>query len=176
MPAGMRGMAFIIRSFKKVVHTAESHIRRLPDRFMLPAGTACGFHHTQHSKGTCMGVDLLKRAARQRGATTRAPRGWIRRYHFDMGSGSGNRDCSGLDGLYNPRDCGYFVWCEYTDPTCVDSDCVNRATKIATVGIMSNTDETGTTVRRCPPGTVRTSFYDDGRGEGEGLSFCRNTH
>jgi len=134
-----------------------------PDRFMLPAGTACGFHHTTNSSSSCMGIDP---------GANKCPNGWIARRHFDMSSGDGNADC--LGGFF-PQHCGYFVWCEYTDPhkLCEDSDCVQSAVGFASVGIKSNTDPTGDTLRfGCPTGTGRTSFYDMGRGEGQGLSFC----
>ena len=133
-----------------------------PDRFMLPAGTACGFHHTQNSPanlstglGTCMGMDPGRNTC---------PDGWIARRHFDMSSGNGSRDCGTPEALGHPEACGYFVWCEYTDPykLCEGPDCVNRATRMATVGIRSDTDATGATLRpECPSGTIRTPFYDE---------------
>ena len=146
-----------------------------PDRLMLPAGTACGFHHTQNSPadlstgaGTCMGMDPGRNAC---------PKGWVARRHFDMSSGNGSRNCGTADALEHPEACGFFVWCEYTDPykLCTGAGCVDRATRMATVGIQSDTDATGATLRPiCPSGTTRTPFYDDGRPEGKGLSFCRN--
>jgi hypothetical protein len=147
-----------------------------PDRMMLPAGTACGFHHTQNSAadpstgvGTCMGQDPGRGLC---------PKGWVARRHFDMSSGNGSRDCGKDDALNHPEACGFFVWCEYTDPNklCTDPNCVARAARMATVRIQSNTDTTGATVRPfCPPGMTGTSFYDDGRPEGKGLSFCIGT-
>ena len=142
-----------------------------PDRFMLPAGTACGFHHTQNSPanlstglGTCMGIDPGRNAC---------PKGWIARRHFDMSSGNGSRDCGTSEALGHPEACGYFVWCEYTDPykPCEGQECIDRAKRMATVGIQGNTDATGATLLR-PECLSRTSFYDDGRPEGKGLSFC----
>ena len=147
-----------------------------PDRLMLPAGTACGFHHTQNSPanlstglGTCMGMDPGRNAC---------PNGWIARRHFDMSSGNGSRDCGTPEALGDPAACGYFVWCEYTDPykLCEGPDCVDRATRMATVGIQSDTDATGATLRpECPSGTIRTPFFDSGRPGGKGLSFCLNS-
>ena len=47
---------------------------------------------------------------------------------------------------------------------------------MATVGIQSDTDATGATLRpECPSGTIRTPFYDSGRPGGKGLSFCLNS-
>jgi len=148
---------------------------RTPDRFILPAGTACGFHHTQNSPanlttglGTCMGMDPGRNVC---------PNGWVARRHFDMSSGNGSRDCRPDEALGHPEACGFFVWCEYTDPhkLCTGPDCVNRVLRMATVGIQSDTDATGATLCPvCPPVTSRSPFYDDGRPAGKGLSFCRN--
>ncbi len=126
--------------------------------YSLPAGTACGFHHTQDSPAdtqtglhTCMGND----------AYVSCPSGWMKRSHFDDSSGS-----------------GHFAWCEYTDPNhlCTTAQCVAEAVNAGvTIGIYSNTDETGGTVLRnqaCPAGTQRTAFFDDGRSSGQGLSWC----
>lgn len=148
------------------------------DQLTLPAGTACGFHHTQHSLGTCMGHDPASL-----GAGGNCPDGWRVRYHFDMSSGRDNYDCRISDALYNPRYCGFFVWCEYIDPKGLckkDPDCVPRAIKFATVGIMNHVDSDDPTAQfgetkqpDCTPlGMVRTPFYDDGRPAGKGLSFC----
>lgn len=144
-----------------------------PDRLVLPAGTACGFHHTLNSPprdgaGTCMGIDPGRDSC---------PVGWIPRRHFDMGSGDGHADCNSLAGLLSGH-CHYFVWCEYMDPsnTCKDPGCLGAAVRTATMGIESNTDQSGATLRPvCPPGTTRTPFFDRGRGSGEGLSFCLNS-
>jgi hypothetical protein len=51
----------------------------------------------------------------------------------------------------------------------------SNAAKILTLGIQSNTDAEGVTVRpECPVGK-RSDFYDDGRPSGKGLSFCDST-
>ena len=104
------------------------------------------------------------------------PNGRVARRHFDMSSGNGSRDCRPDEALGHPEACGFFVWCEYTDPhkLCTGSDCVNRVIRMATVGIQSNTDATVTLCPSCPPFTSRSPFYDDGRSAGQGLSFCRN--
>jgi len=158
---------------KELLPEGGGSISRTPDRYILPEGAACGFHHTQNTPakdghGTCMGMDP---------GQNQCPNGWIARRHFDMSSGNGSFDCRKAEALLQPVACGYFVWCEYTDPykLCEDPDCVFRATRRVTVGIESNTDDTGAALRQeCPAGTIRTSFFDDGRPEGRGLSFCRN--
>jgi hypothetical protein len=136
------------------------------DQFRLPAGTACGFHETQNfagkhppkSQGTCMGMDPGVPVRSMKGEGN-CPIGWIARRHFDSSS-----------------DNGYFVWCEYTDPhNLCDPDCLQVAIRTVTVGIQSNTDDTGGTKRpECPPPTTRSHFFDDGRHAGNGLSFCSN--
>jgi hypothetical protein len=136
------------------------------DKFRLPRGTACGFHHTQNTPpqlvagertSTCMGNDP---------ASDGCPNGWAVKSHFDMSS-----------------DNGYFTWCEYQDPhgLCdTDPQCLVRARANGyAVGISSNTDATGVESggslhnAPCPsPGYVRTSFFDDGRDRDKGLSWC----
>jgi len=142
------------------------------EKFKLPRGTACGFHHTSNTPynylagrhSTCMGQDP---------ASGQCPRGWMAKSHFDMSS-----------------DTGYFVWCEYQDPHGLcdnDPKCIAsvRAGGFA-IGISSDTDANGvesgggliTTnppapgVVPCPIGFSRTAFFDDGRGAGWGLSWC----
>ena len=144
----------------------------LSDKFKLPRGTACGFHHTQNTpynsmaghQSTCMGQDP---------AFGQCPDGWAAKSHFDMSS-----------------DTGYFVWCEYQDPYGVcndDANCMaNAHTAGFAIGISSDTDGNGVEsgggpitadppgpgVVPCPVGFSRTAFFDDGRGPGWGLSWC----
>jgi len=70
----------------------------LSQRFVLPQGAACGFHHTYTSPGrTCMGLD----------PTYQCPDGWTqRRAHDADGSLIGAVTGTGQ----------YWVWCEYDDP------------------------------------------------------------
>src|SRR5262249_16812086 len=66
------------------------------DKFKLPSGTACGFHHTRNTpfnfmagpQSTCMGQDPAR--------TGQCPNGWIVRSHFDMSSGDGSAACGNL--------------------------------------------------------------------------------
>jgi hypothetical protein len=142
------------------------------DRFRLPRGTACGFHHTMNTpynilagpQSTCMGQDP---------AYGQCPNGWTARSHFDMSSGH-----------------GAFVWCEYEDQ---NNLCTNDPSCLATArangytfGISSDADSNGTEWNAppvlstpaqpgdvsCPEGFSRTAFFDDGRGAGWGLSWC----
>jgi hypothetical protein len=130
-------------------------------RFVLPRGTACGFHHTRNSPPsggvhTCMGLDPGAGAC---------PAGWVAKKHFDMSS-----------------DYGYWAWCEYQDPYgfCSDLTCINSALSAGfTCGVSSDTDGTGyggcagfDTRSGCPGGTVRAPFFDSGRGSGQGVAFC----
>jgi hypothetical protein len=143
--------------------------------FALPPGTACGFHHTQYRPASsygaiseCMGLDP---------ASHMCPSGWRLRHHFDMSSGDGLADCSDPANLNSPH-CGYYVWCEYLDPNnfCpVGSACEQAVAQDGyTIGLHSDVDPYGAGLRgtACPAGTYRSSYYDDGRGTGEGLSGC----
>lgn len=128
-------------------------------RFALPAGTACGFHHTQNTPanaatggGLCMGNDP---------ALGQCPAGWRARSHFDMSS-----------------DTGSFTWCEYLDPNgfCPNgSTCeLNAASAGYAIGVASDTDAAGNDVygTDCPAGLTRSAWFDDGRGAGQGLGSC----
>ena len=148
------------------------------DKFKLPRGTACGFHHTRNTpfidmagpQSTCMGQDPAKK---------QCPTGWVFKSHFDMSSGDGNAPCGDLQ---NQDHCRYFTWCEYQDPNGLcdnDPQCLvmARANGYA-VGISSNVDpngfETGGAGNNptCPVGFSRVHFHDDGRPTGQGLSWC----
>jgi hypothetical protein len=156
------------------------------DKFKLPRGTACGFHHTKNTpfnpnrghQSTCMGQDP---------AYGQCPVGWVAKSQFDMSSGDGTAACGNLQ---NESHCGYFVWCEYQDPHGLcDGDPACAATARANgyaVGISSDSDASGVEVGgplvatqpaapgavACPDGFARTGFYDDGRPSGFGLSWC----
>jgi hypothetical protein len=143
--------------------------------FALPAGTACGFHHTQNTPanatlgmGTCMGLDP---------ALGQCPSGWNLKYHFDMQSGDGTTDCNNPANLNSPH-CGYFVWCEYQDPnnfcpngSACEWDAINKG---YAVGVASSTYASGADYygQYCPAGSYRSSYYDDGMSAGQGVSSC----
>jgi hypothetical protein len=139
------------------------------DSFKLLPGTACGFHHTENSRGlTCMGLDP---------AEGKCPTGWIARSQFDMGSGKGNGPCGNWQ---NRQNCEYWAWCEYQDPhgLCAGShsgECDSAARDIGyTAGISSNVDSAGTAGFDCPAGWSRSPFFDTGRPSGRGLSWCKH--
>jgi hypothetical protein len=151
----------------------------LSDKFKLPEGTVCGFHHTQNTpfqmllgepKATCMGQDPASR---------QCPKGWVAKSHFDMSSGDGTQQCGDLQ---NQSHCGYFTWCEYQDPNKLcgsDPQCIASARAHGyAVGISSNTDACGVecggslSEAPCPVGFSRTRSFDDGRSAGSGLSWC----
>jgi predicted Ser/Thr protein kinase len=124
--------------------------------FILPAGAACGFHHTRNTPPsgplhTCMGID----------PGVACPPGWLAKSHADAHGSAGDK----------------FVWCEYTDPQIL---CENPACIAKTFGrglafaLSSDTDAAGFTDFdfACPTGYHRGPFMDDGRGSGLGLSAC----
>jgi hypothetical protein len=148
------------------------------DKFKLPRGTACGFHHTRNTpfnsmagpQSTCMGQDQA--------LTGQCPNGWSLRSHFDMSSGDGRAACGNLQ---NRDHCAYFTWCEYQDPNQLcdnDPQCLaNSRTGGFALGISSNVDPNGVEGGGagnppCPVGFSRVNFYDDGRSAGQGLSWC----
>jgi hypothetical protein len=94
-----------------------------------------------------------------------------------MSSGDGLVDCNDPASLSSAH-CGYYVWCEYQDPNnfCqVGSACEQNAVQRGfTIALHSNVDSYGTSLRgaACPAGTYRSSYYDDGRSAGQGLSGC----
>ena len=183
---GDRGLSASQGFYHQELTSVGGGIRGSSYSFILPAGTVCGFHHTQNTPtqkphmdpqkdnmlGTCMGADPSQNGC---------PSGWVPRRHFDMSSGDGSQNCNAgsATSVPYPEHCGYFAWCEYQDPLRFcdeDPNCIARATKMTTIGIQSNVDPNGGTVRpTCPNGTVRTSFYDSGRSSGQGLSFCSNS-
>jgi WSC domain len=129
------------------------------DRFALPQGTVCGFHHTRFfaPEWSCMGLD----------PAVACPAGWAKRRHFDMSS-----------------DDRAWVWCEYQDPNhlCTSAACIAAATSNGyTAGLSSTTDSTGwgkylgrsTKAAECPPGRSPTPFIDMGRPAGDGLGYCQ---
>jgi hypothetical protein len=131
-------------------------------RFALPKGTACGFHHSKNTPyssapdtnfiGSCMGGDPY---------INECPAGWNQRQHFDMSSTN-----------------GYFTWCEYTDPYgyCTNNlACLETARQMGLgLQVSSDTDATGGSSygNTCPTGWARTGYFDDGRGATWGLSWC----
>jgi hypothetical protein len=146
------------------------------DKFKLPRGVACGFHHTKNTPPTS---DRVHRAdlsdptnfvwqstcMRKRIEDEGCPNGWDIKSHFD----SRSQDA-------------HFKWCEYQDPNNVcEFDLAYchanaRAAGFA-LGISSNVDPRGiegggTEVPPCPVGFSRVNFYDDGRALGKGLSWC----
>jgi hypothetical protein len=124
--------------------------------FILPAGAACGFHHTRNtppsgSLHTCMGSD----------PSVSCPAGWLAKSHTDANGSAGDK----------------FVWCEYTDPQilCEDPTCIaNTFGRGVAFALSSDTDASGFTDFdfACPTGYHRGPFMDDGRGAGLGLSAC----
>lgn len=155
------------------------------DRFKLPRGTVCGFHHTRNTPfdplvafrsgkaSTCMGLDP---------ANGSCPVGWAIKNHFDMSSGDGQQPCGNLA---NQSHCAYFVWCEYQDPYSLcegDPLCLARARQVGMgLRVSSDTDPGGAETlildppandAPCPAGWVRTNAFDDGRSAGQGLSWC----
>jgi hypothetical protein len=146
------------------------------DAFVLPAGAACGFHHTQVSPankatgaGTCMGYD----------AAISCPQGWTQRFVFDDSSGDGNVDCTLPTSLRDSADCGHWVWCEYKDPYNL-GETAAALTKAAQSGVAMNLSavvseaDYGVSAagQSCPSGWTRTAYFDDGRPAGQGLSSC----
>jgi hypothetical protein len=156
------------------------------DRFVLPKGTACGFHHTRNTAynvmqrfnlgnaSSCMGHDPAQRDC---------PTGWQARNHFDMSSGSDGA-CGDLN---DQAHCDYFVWCEYEDPNGLcdaDPNCLSNAHRRGFgFSVSSDTDLNGAAAGvfiqnppandgPCPVGWLRTNAYDDGRPAGQGLSWC----
>jgi hypothetical protein len=152
------------------------------DRFRLPRGAVCGFHHSQNTaynppagrQSTCMGQDP---------AIGDCPHGWAAKNHFDMSSGDGTASCTNLNGEAGGH-CGYFAWCEYQDPNgyCDDDPSCTANARAAGYGfgVSSSTDPSGfesygggsAASPPCPAGFSRTNFYDDGRLAGQGLSWC----
>jgi hypothetical protein len=157
------------------------------DRFVLPQGAVCGFHHSRNTPYdpmasfafgkayTCMGQDAAQRLC---------PAGWTAKNHFDWSSGDGQASCVDLNAQQH---CAYFAWCEYQDPNglCAsDPNCLANSRQLG-VGLLvsSNTDPAGAAPGRlisnppvndapCPVGWIRTNAYDDGRPAGQGLSWC----
>lgn len=156
------------------------------DRFVLPKGAVCGFHHSRNTPfdimqrfslgnaSTCMGQDP---------AIRRCPVGWIPKNHFDMSSGDGQASCVDLNSARSH--CAYFVWCEYQDPNGLCDADVNCLSNVRRRGfglsVASDTDAAGAATliqippvndALCPIGWIRTNAYDDGRSAGQGLSWC----
>jgi hypothetical protein len=156
------------------------------DRFALPKGTACGFHHTRNTPysvmqrfnlgpaSSCMGHDPAQRDC---------PAGWRARNHFDMSSG-GDGACGDLN---DQTHCDYFVWCEYQDPNGLCDaapNCLPNAHRRGFgLSVSSDTDAPGAATGvfaqnppanngPCPVGWIRTNAFDDGRDRGQGLSWC----
>lgn len=152
------------------------------ENFILPRGTACGFHHTQNTPLTEVTGESTSSCMGQDPAYGQCPKGWAAKSHFDMGSGDGTGPCGNLE---RQSHCGYFTWCEYQDPHGLcDSDpqCLARARANGyALGISSNTDDSGVESGvskdepACPEGFSRTHFYDDQRSPGQGLSWCLPT-
>jgi hypothetical protein len=146
--------------------------------------------------GTCMGQDP---GGALSATGSGCPVGWQPRRVFDMGSGDGRVDCDSQEG-FGTVACGYWVWCEYQDPNQLcpaGSACAQSALNSGfTCGIsadqgtinandlhdrsnhpLSPQPDLGRclgvpTGQSCPAGTVRSSFFDNGRGSGHGLGDC----
>lgn len=134
-----------------------------PAKYLLPAGTACGFKEACNSTGqTCMGYD----------ANTSCPPGWYRKWADDMNAPSG---------------CG-FVWCEYQDPNrlCTSMSCVHDAQPSGTVCGLTDSRKKfpndlngGQCMNATPSPTSCASigyqfhgFWDSGSPSGTGVGFC----
>jgi hypothetical protein len=129
----------------------------LADRFNLPAGAVCGFHHSTQSPGkTCMGYDPA-------GFINACPPGWDVRHAFDANGGYAD----------------YWAWCEYRDWRSYASGIWPVIAPSGTACGMTSNDggSTGSckgvnTDYLCPPQMFRSGFFDDGRSEGRGLGWC----
>jgi Ricin-type beta-trefoil lectin domain len=157
------------------------------DRFVLPRGTACGFHHTRNTPFSVMQRFALGNASTCMGhdpGQGDCPGGWQAKNHFDGSSGDGSETCVNLAGAAGHH-CDYFAWCEYQDPNGLcdaDPNCFPNAQRRGFgFSVASDTDAAGavTLIRDppvndapCPVGWIRTNAHDDGRDRGQGLSWC----
>jgi hypothetical protein len=138
--------------------------------FILPQGTACGFHHTWNSPGsTCMGLDPAQAFATNPPTPERGcPSGWTPRRAADANSGG-----------------HYWVWCEYEDPNHFSARGFATSVLGLACGISHNNptgEDRGPVCQGyrplenlCPDSTTRAGWIDQGRSDGVGLGFC-TTH
>jgi len=150
----------------------------LSQRFVLPQGAACGFHHTYTSPGrTCMGLD----------PTYQCPDGWTqRRAHDADGSLIGAVTGTGQ----------YWVWCEYDDPNHYSARTISSFPGHFIVGLppLGTSPTTGIACgishnaggedhgpvcmgyrpfeSGCPGGTTIKGWIDQERPDGYGLAVC----